>query len=97
MIDKSLEYSNILPYLGGVGQWVGVHSGLKTIQTLQKIQKIVLQYCISGERLFCPKTDFSKFKHFAGHSLGEYSALVCSGSLNFDDALYLLCISCACT
>ena len=34
--------------------------------------------------------DFSKFKHFAGHSLGEYSALVCSGSLNFDDALYLL-------
>ena len=34
--------------------------------------------------------DFSTFKHFAGHSLGEYSALVCSGSLNFDDALYLL-------
>ena len=34
--------------------------------------------------------DFSSFKYFAGHSLGEYSALVCSGSLNFDDALYLL-------
>ena len=34
--------------------------------------------------------DFSSFKFFAGHSLGEYSALVCSGSLNFDDALYLL-------
>ena len=29
-------------------------------------------------------------KYFAGHSLGEYSALVCSGSLNFNDALYLL-------
>ena len=26
----------------------------------------------------------------AGHSLGEYSALVCAGSLNFNDALYLL-------
>ena len=25
--------------------------------------------------------DFSKFKYFAGHSLGEYSALVCSESL----------------
>ncbi len=30
------------------------------------------------------------FKYFAGHSLGEYSALVCSGSLDFKDALYLL-------
>ena len=30
------------------------------------------------------------FKFFAGHSLGEYSALVCAGSLNFNDALYLL-------
>ena len=29
-------------------------------------------------------------KYFAGHSLGEYSALLCSGSLGFDDALYLL-------
>ena len=34
--------------------------------------------------------DFKKFKYFAGHSLGEYSALVCSDSLDFDDALYLL-------
>ena len=34
--------------------------------------------------------DFSDFKYFAGHSLGEYSALVCSESLNFADALYLL-------
>ena len=34
--------------------------------------------------------DFSSFKFFAGHSLGEYSALVCSDSLNFNDAVYLL-------
>jgi [acyl-carrier-protein] S-malonyltransferase len=34
--------------------------------------------------------DFSSFKFFAGHSLGEYSALVCSDCLNFEDALYLL-------
>ena len=34
--------------------------------------------------------DFSSFKCFAGHSLGEYSALVCSESLDFYDALYLL-------
>jgi len=34
--------------------------------------------------------DFNIFKFFAGHSLGEYSALVCSNSLNYEDALYLL-------
>ena len=34
--------------------------------------------------------NFKSFKYFAGHSLGEYSALVCSEALNFSDALYLL-------
>ena len=34
--------------------------------------------------------NINKFKFFAGHSLGEYSALVCSKSLDFKDALYLL-------
>ncbi len=34
--------------------------------------------------------DLNSPKYFAGHSLGEYSALVCSGSLKFNDALYLL-------
>ena len=29
-------------------------------------------------------------KYFAGHSLGEYSALVSSNALDFKDALYLL-------
>ena len=34
--------------------------------------------------------DLQRIKFFAGHSLGEYSALVCAGSLTFHDALYLL-------
>ena len=34
--------------------------------------------------------NFNNFKYFAGHSLGEYTALVCSGALDFKDAIYLL-------
>jgi [acyl-carrier-protein] S-malonyltransferase len=34
--------------------------------------------------------DLNKAKYFAGHSLGEYSALSCSGYLNFSDTLKIL-------
>ena len=34
--------------------------------------------------------DFKKLKYFAGHSLGEYSALACAGSINFEDTLKIL-------
>lgn len=34
--------------------------------------------------------DFKKFKYFAGHSLGEYSALSCCGSISFEDTLKIL-------
>ena len=34
--------------------------------------------------------DLNKAKYFAGHSLGEYSALSCAGYLNFSDTLKLL-------
>ena len=34
--------------------------------------------------------DLNKAKYFAGHSLGEYSAVSCAGYLNFSDTLKLL-------
>jgi len=34
--------------------------------------------------------ELSKAKYFAGHSLGEYSALSCAGYLNFSDTLKIL-------
>ena len=36
------------------------------------------------------KIDLKKIKYFAGHSLGEYSALACGGSLEFEDTIRLL-------
>jgi len=34
--------------------------------------------------------NLEQIKYFAGHSLGEYSALLCANSLSFQDALHLL-------
>jgi [acyl-carrier-protein] S-malonyltransferase len=34
--------------------------------------------------------DLSKAKYFAGHSLGEYSALSCAGYLNFSETIKIL-------
>jgi len=36
------------------------------------------------------KIDLNKAKYFAGHSLGEYSALSCAGYLDFSDTLNIL-------
>ena len=33
---------------------------------------------------------FEDTKYFAGHSLGEYSALLCANALSFQDSLHLL-------
>ena len=62
------------------------------LQLTQNTQPAILTVSYSIFRVLKDEfgINFSSFKYFAGHSLGEYSALVCSGSLNFDDALYLL-------
>ena len=36
------------------------------------------------------KIDLNKAKFFAGHSLGEYTALACAGALDFESALKIL-------
>ena len=36
------------------------------------------------------KFDLNSFEFFAGHSLGEYTALVCAEAIKFSDAIYLL-------
>ena len=62
------------------------------LQLTQNTQPSILTVSFSIFRVLKEEFnfDFNTFNYFAGHSLGEYSALVCSESLKFEDALYLL-------
>ncbi len=62
------------------------------LQLTQNTQPAILTVSYSIFKILKDEFDFKidLFKYFAGHSLGEYSSLVCSESLTFDDALYLL-------
>ena len=67
----------------------GPESELKLTQNTQPAILLV-SYCIFTvlKKEFNFKTE--KVKYFAGHSLGEYSALLCANALSFQDSLYLL-------
>ena len=62
------------------------------LQLTQNTQPSILTVSFSIFRVLKEEFnfDFNTFNYFAGHSLGEYSALVCSESLKFEDALFLL-------
>ena len=62
------------------------------LQLTQNTQPAILTVSYSIFRILKEEFNFDlkQIKFFAGHSLGEYSALVCAGSLTFHDALYLL-------
>ena len=62
------------------------------LQLTKNTQPAILTVSFSIYKVFKEEFDFNidLFKFFAGHSLGEYSALVCSNSINFTDALFLL-------
>ena len=67
----------------------GPENELKLTQNAQP-SILLVSYSI----YFVLKNEFNfsleKIKYFAGHSLGEYSALLCANALNFQDALRLL-------
>ena len=62
------------------------------LQLTQTTQPAILTVSYSIFRVLVDEFEFDlkNFKYFGGHSLGEYSALVCSQSLDFEDAIYLL-------
>ena len=62
------------------------------LQLTQNTQPAILTVSYSIYRVLKDEFsfDFKSIKSFSGHSLGEYSALVCSNALSFSDAIYLL-------
>ena len=62
------------------------------LQLTKNTQPAILIVSYSIFKVMKDKFGFNldKFQFLAGHSLGEYSALVCTESLKFGDALYLL-------
>jgi [acyl-carrier-protein] S-malonyltransferase len=62
------------------------------LQLTKNTQPAILTVSYSIFKVLSKEFNFNiqALKFFAGHSLGEYSALVCSGSLDFNDAIYLL-------
>ena len=59
-----------------------------TINTQPAI--FLISYCIFNVTTKEFNIDLNRAKYFAGHSLGEYSALCCAGYLNFSDTLKIL-------
>ena len=64
----------------------------KKLQLTENTQPAILTVSYSIFRVLKDEFNFdlNSFEFFAGHSLGEYSALVCAEALDFKDALYLL-------
>ena len=62
------------------------------LQLTKNTQPAILTVSYSIFKVLRDEFNFNtnSFRYFAGHSLGEYSALVCANSLNFEDALFLL-------
>ena len=62
------------------------------LKLTQNTQPAILTVSYSIFKVMSDEFGFNikNFKYFAGHSLGEYSALVSANSLNFEDALFLL-------
>ena len=64
----------------------------ESLQLTENTQPAILTVSYSIFKVLKNEFNFNleNFKFFAGHSLGEYSALVCCDALEFEDAIYLL-------
>lgn len=70
--------------------WALAQEGPAEQQNLtENTQPLILTASVALWRLWCERTDLRPAV-MAGHSLGEFSALVCAGALEFSDAVTLV-------
>ena len=83
IVDKTLNYSLTEIIL---------HGPEEKLKMTQNTQPAIMALGVSIYNLLIKKHSFisKNLSFFAGHSLGEYTALVCSGSLTLEKAAYLL-------
>ena len=83
LVDKTLKYSLSEIILSGPED---------KLKLTQNTQPAIMLLGVSIFNLLLKKNNsiLKKIKFFAGHSLGEYTALVCAGSLSLEKAAYLL-------
>ena len=83
IVDKTLGYSLSNIILNGPE---------KDLKLTQNTQPAIMAVGVSIFQALNESFNFNLLKanYFAGHSLGEYTALVCSGSLTIEQASYLL-------
>ena len=83
IVDKTLKYSLSEIILSGPDD---------KLKLTQNTQPAIMLLGVSIFNLLIKKNHsiLKKTKFLAGHSLGEYTALVCAGSLSLEKATYLL-------
>ena len=83
LVDKTLKYSLSEIILSGPED---------KLKLTQNTQPAIMLLGVSIFNLLIKKNSsiLKKIKFLAGHSLGEYTALVCAGSLSLEKAAYLL-------
>lgn len=84
--DTFAQASDVL----GLDLWALVTDGpAEALNQTQNTQPAMLAAGVALWKVWCAQSDVRP-AYMAGHSLGEYTALVCSGVLNFSDAIALV-------
>ena len=74
----------------GVGLWNMVQNGpADDLNQTQNTQPAMLAAGVAMWRVWCEQSEIRP-GWMAGHSLGEYTALVCSGAISFEDGIKLV-------
>ncbi len=70
--------------------WALIQNDAEALNKTQNTQVAMLAAGYAAYLVLEETIDLSSTQHFAGHSLGEYTALVAAGNLSFEDALILV-------